>query len=86
MFPCKYLAPNGEIQVSTICSVNFGTLGISGGARFIVTFPNNSQIVVYDYVNGKAETNGIPSDVSVAGGNVVVATNNGEIFIFKTYY
>ena len=83
--PCKYLNTSGNLQSSTTCNVNFGILGVDGGTRFIVTFPNGAEIVVYDHLSGKAETNGIPSDVAVAGGNVVVATEEGEIFIFRSY-
>jgi hypothetical protein len=83
--PCKYFNAKGFLQANSTCNVKFTTLGVSGGARFIVYFPDGSVILVYDARDGKARTNDIPSDVAIAGGNVVVATEEGEIFIFKTY-
>lgn len=82
--PCKYFNSDGNLQASNTCNVNFGTLSVAGGARFIVTFPNGAEIVVILPVDGEAETNGIPSDIAIAGGNVVVATEQGEIFIFRS--
>jgi hypothetical protein len=80
---CKYFNSRGELQVSTTCQVNWGTLGVSGGARYIVTFPNGAEIEVYIYTNGEVETNGISSSVSYRNNNVVIKTIEGEVFIFK---
>lgn len=82
---CKYFDAIGILQVDTTCRINTGSLGAGGGARYIVSFPNQTEVVVYIYQDGKAETNGIPSDIAIAGGNVVIATDEGEIFIFRSY-
>ncbi|MGV0025943.1 hypothetical protein [Phormidesmis priestleyi] len=81
--PCKYFDKRGTLKASTTCQINFGTLGASGGARFIVTFPGRAEVVIYLYINGKVETNQISSKAAIAGGNIVIATEEGEIFIFK---
>lgn len=82
--PCKYFDASGKLQFSGTCSVNFGTLGVQGGARFIVTFPNSAEVTIYND-GQEAFANHASADVAVAGDNVVVATVEGEIFIFKTY-
>lgn len=81
---CKYFDASGKLRFTGTCRVNYGTLGVQGGARFIVAFPNGAEVTVYDD-GQKASANNISADVAVAGGNVVVATDEGEIFIFQTY-
>jgi hypothetical protein len=81
--PCKYFNKAGTLKASTTCRVNYGTLSARGGARFIVTFPDRAKVTIYLYTDGKVETNQIPSQAAIAGGNVVIATEEGEIFIFK---
>ena len=83
--PCRYIDAQDTLQVATTCNVNFGTLSAAGGARYIVTFPNQSKITVYIQTDGTVTTNGIKSQAATAGGNVVIATAEGEIFTFKAY-
>lgn len=80
--PCKYFNAQGKLKFSGTCQVNFGTLGVQGGARFIMTFPNGAEVIIYDK-NQIASANNIPADIAIAGGNIVVTTDEGEIFIFK---
>jgi len=82
---CKYFTANNILQADTTCNIKFTTLGVSGGARFILYFPDGSIVLVFAPQNGKARANNIPSQVAIAGGNVLVGTDEGEIFIFKTY-
>lgn len=80
---CQYLDTLGKVRFTGTCKVNYGTLGIEGGIRFILAFPNGAEVIIYDDKE-KASANNISADVAVAGGNIVVATEEGEIFIFKT--
>lgn len=82
---CKYIDPKGIIQINTTCQVNFGTLGVSGGARYIITFPNGAEVTVYISQDDSVEANGITSDAAIAGGNVVITTEQGEIFIYDNW-
>ena len=82
---CEYFNAEGTLQASTTCNVNFGIIGVDRGTRYILTFPDGAEVWIYDYVDGGTEANGIPSDMAVAGGNVVLATEEGEVFIFKAY-
>ena len=81
--PCKYFDKSGTLRANATCKINFGTLSAQGGARFIVTFPNQAEVVIYIGTDGKVEANRIPSQAAMSGGNVVIATSEGEIFIFK---
>ena len=81
--PCKYFDKSGTLRAATTCQINFGTLSARGGARFIITFPDQAEVVIYISTDGKVEANRVPSQAAIAGGNVVIATNKGEIFIFK---
>lgn len=79
--PCKYFDVRGDLRFSGTCKVNYGTLGVQGGARFILTFPNGAEVTIYDS-RQQASVNNISADLAIAGGNVVVATDEGEIFYF----
>ncbi len=81
--PCKYFDKSGTLRAATTCKINFGTLSVRGGTRFIVTFPDRAEVVIYIGTDGKVEANRVPSKAAISGGNVVIATNEGEIFIFK---
>jgi hypothetical protein len=83
--PCHYFNTNGELQSSTTCSINFGIVGQTNQARFIVSFPDGvSEVTIFANANNpKATANDIPSEVATGGGNIVVATVEGEVFIFK---
>ncbi|MGF1522496.1 MAG: hypothetical protein ACFBSF_09295 [Leptolyngbyaceae cyanobacterium] len=83
--PCEYFNAEGNLQASTTCNVNFGIIGVDRGTRFVLTFPDGAEVWIYDYVDGETEANGIPSEMAIAGGNVVLATEEGEVFIFKAY-
>jgi len=82
---CKYIDSKGIIQVDSTCQVNFGMLGVSGGGRYIITFPNGTKVTVYISQDDSVEVNGINSDAAIAGGNVVITTEQGEIFIYDIW-
>ncbi|MEL6381052.1 MAG: hypothetical protein AAFQ89_00985 [Cyanobacteria bacterium J06626_18] len=81
--PCEYFNAEGTLQATTTCNVNFGIIGVDQGTRFILTFPDGAEVWIYDYVDGETQANGVPSDMAIAGDNVVLATEDGEVFIFK---
>lgn len=68
----------------TNCEISFGTLSVAGGARYIATFLNGSEIVIYVQVDGSASVNGIPAEVAFGGGKLAAVTENGEIFTLGT--
>lgn len=82
--PCKYIDTTGRLRANQTCNVNFGTISAKGGARYIVTFPNGAEITIVQTADGQTTTNRIPSSLAIAGGNIVDATEEGEIFIFKS--
>lgn len=81
---CEYIDAKGDLRLSTTCIVNFGILSVEGGARYILTFPNKTQVIIYETDKGST-ANGTPSQISHGGnGRVAVVTNNGEVFVFST--
>lgn len=83
--PCHYIAPNGELKASETCNITYGLIGVTGNSRYIVSFPNKAEVVVIEYANGEATANEIKCEVAVAGNNnVVVATVQGEVFVFQS--
>lgn len=78
--PCRYITAEDILALDTNCEISFGTLSVAGGARYIATFPNGSEIVIYVQVDGSASVNGIPAEVAFGGDKLAAVTNDGEIF------
>ena len=82
--PCRYITAEDIVAIDTSCEASFGTLGVSGGARYSAMFPSGSEIVIYVQVDGSASVNGIPAEVAFGGDKLAAVTKDGEIFILGT--
>lgn len=60
---CRYANKNKKVKYIGPCNVNFGLAGMNSqyGARYIVTFPNKTEITVLLYENDLALINQIPA-------------------------
>lgn len=79
---CVYVDPKGDVRLSTACNVNFGILSVDGGARYILTFPNKTQVTIYETKEGST-VNGIHSEIAHGNGQIAAVTKKGEVFIFS---
>ena len=83
---CEYFDAKGK-QLSKTCIVNFGIIGVDRGLRYILMFPNKTEVWIYHYSeSGETKANGIPASIAFGKNKVVVVTEQDEIFIFEDHH
>jgi hypothetical protein len=80
---CKYFNSKGVLKFKSTCKVNWGTLGVKCGERFILTFPNGSEVWIYSPIDGTSTANDIEAKISIEDKRILVKTKEKEIFIFN---
>ena len=83
----RYTDKSKKVKYSGPCTGNFGLAGMNSpyGARYIMTFPNKSEITVYLYENDLATINDIPAKRLPSPPKTVrFLTGQNEEFQFST--
>lgn len=81
---CKYVDSAKKTKYAGKCSINFGIAGVMGdSARYILTFPNKTEVEIYLLKNNLAAVNRTPAKTSITGKQMTVLTGEDETFIFS---
>jgi hypothetical protein len=84
---CRYVDSNKKERYAGPCQGNFGLTSADPKTpmRYLMTFPNKSEITVFVYSNGLASVNGIPAKhISSSKGIIKLITGEDEEFHFST--
>ena len=82
---CTYADSSKKIRYKGSCQGNFGITGADpkSPVRYIMTFPNKSEITVFIYPNGLAVVNDIPAKtLQSPKGRIRLITGQDEVFEF----
>ena len=81
---CKYVDSAKKTKYSGKCNINFGIAGVMGdSARYILTFPNKTEVEIYLFKNNLAAVNKTPAKTSINGRQMTVLTGEDETFVFS---
>ena len=84
---CKYSDKNNRVKYQGPCQANFGVGGMTSkfSARYIITFPNKSELVIYVYENDLAIINDVPAKILTSPPKTLrFVTGEREEFQFTT--